>query len=428
MNMTPALSHPRRARFSRRVALVVALASALVGGCGREGAAPTSGGKTGVPAARRYHCPMHPSYTASAPGTCPICNMTLELIDATSGTNAAAMVEGRTSIMLSTNRQDLVGVTYTRVVTGSLSRILRVNVAVDADERRQYLVSPRVGGWARKLHANFTGQAVRKGDPLLEIYSPELLAAQQEYLQVRASGDAQLAAAARRRLALWDLGDAEIAALESRGTAPDTVALRSPADGIVTKKSIVEGEAFAAGQTLYAIADLTHVWFRGYVYEADQPLVTTGMESTIELPALPGRGFGGRIVFVAPSVDPSSRQVEVRIEAENPGLILRPGMWGTAEIERDIGSGLVVPASALIDTGRRHIAFVRTAPDTIEPREVKLGAMAEDRALVASGLKEGDEVVTRALFLIDAESQIKGVVAPAAGEAKSGGAASAMPP
>jgi Cu(I)/Ag(I) efflux system membrane fusion protein len=290
-------------------------------------------------------------------------------------------------------------------------------------------ISPRFAGWVRKLYVNYTGQHVEKGAPLLTVYSPELLAAESEYLlahqrheKLKASpSDAQLDAArllaesARRRLALWEIGDEEIAELEKSGKPRDEVLLRSPASGHVLTRDATEGKGFMAGETLYTIEDLSRVWLRTTIYESDFPRVKVGLKARVKFPALTTMAWESEVTFIDPHIDPATRRGEVRLELDNPAHRFRPDMWAEVEIELPLGEVLTVPASAVIDTGKRTLAFVKGKDNHFEPREVTIGARLDDLWEVESGLAAGDQVVERALFLIDSESQLKAAIAGMSG-------------
>jgi membrane fusion protein, copper/silver efflux system len=215
---------------------------------------------------------------------------------------------------------------------------------------------------------------------------------------------------ARRRLELFQVGEIEIRALEESGQPSDELQIRAPFSGHVITKNAFEGQAFNAGETLYEIADLSHLWLRAAVYDYDLPRIKIGQKARATFPNLDGRTFETSVAFIYPHLDPQTRRAEIRLELDNPRHELRPNMWADVEIEADLGTVLTSPASAVIDTGTRHIAFVDGAKDHLEPREVKIGARTDDYLEVLDGLKEGEKVVTRALFLVDSESQLKSVV------------------
>lgn len=394
-------------------ALIVALAAALAG-CGSEAPSPHDGHEPAgeTPAATpKYHCPMHPTYTSDRPGSCPICGMDLVPIEDDGGGQAGgAAVEGRTTIGLSSERRQLIGMTSEPVVRKRLARTVRAPATIAIDETRRVKISPRVGGWVQELYADFTGKAVRKGDPLLKLYSPELLATQSDYLTALRTGNPSVIAAARRRLELWDIAAAQVAELEKTGRPSDTMVLVAPADGVIVAKDVVQGQAFMAGETLFEIADLSRVWVLASMYEQETPQVRAGQSAIVEL-AYANRSYDAKVEFVSPAVDGMSRAIEVRLAVDNPDLDLKPDMWATVEIEQELGEVLSAPASAFINTGRRFVAFVDRPDGHIEPRDVRIGARTEDDWEIRAGLAENERVVTRALFLVDSESQLKAALA-----------------
>ncbi|HPC60975.1 MAG TPA: efflux RND transporter periplasmic adaptor subunit [Verrucomicrobiota bacterium] len=407
----------------------------LAAGCSPGGGAGASAAGPGA----KYHCPMHPTYVSDRLGDCPICGMRLVPIkqggetarDTAARGDAGPEVPGRTAIMVPADKRQLIGLTTSVVEERPFRRTLRTTGAIEHDETRWAKVAPRFGGWVRTLYVNATGQPVRQGEPMFSVYSPELFQAQTEYLlawknhqRLAGSPPAERQAAwglvqsARRRLELLELDEAEIKALEQREAPADEVLIRAPFSGHVVTRNAAAGQAFAAGETLYEIADLDHLWVRATLSESEMPEVKVGQDAALVFPQLGGKTVASRVSFIYPHIDPASRRGAVRLELENPGQVLRPDMWAQVEIGIDPGPLLAVPASALIDTGTRHVAFVDRADGHLEPREVKVGARTEDLVQVLEGLKAGERVVTRALFLIDSESQLKAALAGlgAAGE------------
>jgi Cu(I)/Ag(I) efflux system membrane fusion protein len=405
------------------VALLAILTSVALTGCRQSDltAADTS--------APKFWCPMHPSYTSPRVGDCPICHMKLVPIPADGVTNAGPAVAGRTTIMIPSDRQQLIGLRTSTVFPRLLSRTLRTTGVVEHDETALVRIAPRFGGWVRKLHVNFTGQEVEQGQPLLTVYSPELLATENEYLlawrqwqavkndtQPEMRDNAQrMFDSARRRLELWGVGEAEVRELEKRAQSSDEMLVRAPISGHVISKSAVEGKSFMAGEALYEIGVLHRLWLRATVPESDLAQVSTGQVARVTFAALGGKTVETRVDFVYPHLDPQNRRGAVRLRLDNPDHTLRPDMWATVEIEEPLGERLTVPASAVIDTGTRLLAFVQLEDDHLEPREVKVGVRTDDWWEVLDGLKEREKVVTRALFLVDSESQLKAVVAGMSG-------------
>ena len=379
----------------------------------------------------QFYCPMHPEIISNAPGRCPECHM--KLVEATAETAHAghtkhaegASVPGRIPIMLSPEKQQMIGVRFSTVEKRELSVPIRTVATIEHDETRVAKIAPRFSGWVQDLKVNFTGQDVEKGQPLLSVYSPDLLSGENEYLiayqRVRElkdkPDDPQMQSAqflldsARRKLTLWQIADEEIRTLEKTGKALDEVLLRSPVDGHVVSKTAVAGKAFMAGETLYEIADIMHLWLRAYVYEYEAPLIHVGQKARITLPYLGNKSYESTVSFFYPHIEQQTRRAEIRLELNNPNRELRPQMWANVELEASYGQTLAVPASAVLDTGERYIAFVQRPDEHLEPREVKIGAQTDDYFQVLDGLKEGEKVVTRALFLVDSESQLKAAIA-----------------
>jgi Cu(I)/Ag(I) efflux system membrane fusion protein len=221
----------------------------------------------------------------------------------------------------------------------------------------------------------------------------------------------RLAESARRKLELWQIGEEEIAQLEKTGESKDALLLRSPVSGHVVAKTAVEGKAFMAGETLYEIADLSKVWLRASVPESDLPLIVTGAKAEVHLPYASGQTYESAVTFLYPHIDPQTRRAEARLEVENSGHKLRPGMWANVDIHAELGELLTIPASAAIDTGERFVAFVDKGDEHLEPRDVKIGLKTDDFYEVLGGLEDGEKVVARALFLVDSESQLKAAIA-----------------
>lgn len=401
------------------VALAPLVAWALVSGCGQTN--PTTARPTASAKATKYFCPMHPTYVSDRPGDCPICNMKLVPVtdEQSPATGALASLPGRIAIHLSAEKRQLIGLTTSLVQTQRLARSLRASATLAHDETALARIAPRFGGWVRKLHVNYTGQSVEQGAPLFTVYSPELFSAENDYLialkhsQAKTSAaDAQrVLAAARRRLELMELGEGEVRALEERNQPSDELLIRVPVSGHVIAKSAVEGKAFMAGESLYEIAPLHRLWALAQVYEYELPQIKVGQKARVLFPNLGGKAFESSVAFINPHIDPQTRRAEVRMEVENPQHVLKPDMWGDAEIEVSAEDVLVVPASAVINTGERDVAFVDRDDGHLEPREVKIGAKTDDYWQVLEGVKPGEKVVTRALFLVDSESQLKAVVA-----------------
>ena len=338
------------------------------------------------------------------------------------GHNHAAMGGGSGDAMnpvqLTDRAARAIGVTFATAKRETLDRSIRTVGAVGYDETRLTHLNPKIEGWVERLHVDFTGAPVERGQPMLDVYSPRLVTAQEELILARRLADeaegerasrnaAELLDAARRRLAYWDIAESEIAAIEEAGEPRRTLTLRAPAGGVVVAKNVVEGGRIAPGMTVFEIADLSTVWVEGEVFEKDLSLATEGQTARVTFQAYPGEVFEGEITYVYPTVSMESRTGRVRVELENPGLRLRPGMYADITLEvPDHHEGLVVPRTAILHTGERSVAFVHQPDGTLVPREVSTGLVAGDAIEVLAGLDEGQKVVSSASFLIDAESNL----------------------
>jgi len=336
------------------------------------------------------------------------------------GVAAASSTSVGQAVMLTAEQAQRIGVTYAAVEMAALAREIRTVGQVTYDETRVRTVSLKIDGWVEELFVNFTGQAVEAGAPLLAIYSPMLVTAQEELLLARrletdvaggtegARADAaSLLSSARRRLAYSDVSPADIARIERTGEAERTLTLRAPVGGFVVEKNVQQGQRVMAGEALYRIADLSTIWVEGEVFERDLSSVRLGQEVRVEIDALPGRVRSGRITYIYPTLDPETRTSRVRVALANGGMQLKPGMYATLTWH---GAGamraLSVPRSAVISTGQRNLVFVKRADGMIEPRLVEIGVSTSDRIEILSGLALGDTVVKSATFLLDAESNL----------------------
>jgi Cu(I)/Ag(I) efflux system membrane fusion protein len=333
---------------------------------------------------------------------------------------AVAGGDSAQSVMLSGDEERRIGVTYAVATAGSLSKEIRTVGQVTFDETRVKLIAPKIEGWVERLYVDVTGQAVQAGAPLLAIYSPMLVSAQEELLLAKrlerevagASDDArssasELLSSARRRFGYWDIPAADVARIESTGQVQRTLTLRAPVSGFVIEKNVLEGQKIMAGETLYKIADLRIVWVEGEVFEQDLSSVRLGQRVTAELQALPGQELSGRITYIYPTLNPETRTARVRVELPNPGLRLKPGMYATFRLTGSARpNAITVPRSAVLATGERSLVFVRRADGMLEPREVVVGIGNDTRVEILRGLAAGETVVASATFLVDAESNL----------------------
>jgi multidrug efflux pump subunit AcrA (membrane-fusion protein) len=347
--------------------------------------------------------PMHPEYKSDKPGKAPDCGMDLVPVyeDGTTSTSSAGTPAGYVPIKVG-------GVPTAVAERRTLGQSVRTVARITGDETRQFRVTTKFDGFIEKLYVDFTGKEIRRGQPLFTIYSPELLASQQEYLlALRAAKQSPaLLEAARRRLALWDISDREVRELERTGVTRKAVTIAAPTTGIVVNKMAVEGAKVMAGEPLFEIANLDRVWAVADVYESDLPFARIGAPVTMTLSYIPGRTWKGRVAFVAPVVDPMTRTVKVRIELDNRDAALKPDMFADVVIEGTTHEATVVPDSAVIATGTRSIVFVSAGGELV-PREVQTGMKSGDFIEIRSGVEPGQAVATQANFLIDSESRLK---------------------
>lgn len=326
-------------------------------------------------------------------------------------------------VKISLDKVQRLGVRTEKVAVRPMLRTVRAVGKIDVDERARRTVAPRFEGWIQQLHVNATGQYVTRGQPLMEVYSPDLVAAQQEYL-VAMRGVAELKAASPelqaqmrslaeaglQRLRNWEIGDVEIARLREEGKPRQALTLRAPAGGIVLEKAAVQGMRFMPGEMLYRIADLSSVWVLAEVFEQDLALVRVGQAVKVRVNAYPEKVFDGRISFLYPTVAPETRTARVRVELANSGHLLKPEMYASVELAGGGGERLAVPDAAVLDSGTRQIVLVRRGEGLFEPRVVRLGARADGYVEVLEGAKDGEDVVVGANFLIDAESNLRAAI------------------
>jgi Cu(I)/Ag(I) efflux system membrane fusion protein len=357
-----------------------------------------------------YSCSMHTHVRSEERGTCPICSMDLVPVTQREVETGEIVVDGA--------RRQTIGVRTGRVERRPLRVTVRASGKVAFDETRLAEVSVKVPGWIGRLHVGTTGQRVRRGETLFTLYSPELYAAQGEYLaalesQRRARATSApdradyLVEASRRRLRLWDLRDEDLDSIAASGQPLEQVPIASPVAGHVIEKNVVAGAAVEPGMTLYRIAGLDRVWVEAEVYESELPLVEVGQRATVTLPNLPGTEIAGRVAFVFPYLDDAARTGRVRIEVPNVGLELKPAMYADVTLEVERGEAVMVPESAVLYAGERRLVFRDLGLGRLEPRAIEVGIESGDWIEVRSGLEEGDLVVTSGTFLVAAESRLK---------------------
>ena len=330
--------------------------------------------------------------------------------------------DGAGTVIISPARVQMLGVQIASVEKRQLARTIRAVGTVQADERRLYIVNTKFEGWIEKLDVNATGQLDRRGEPLMEVYAPELVDAEQEYLlawrslqSMRAAsvGDRdaakQIADGALQRLRNWDISDDQLQQLQRSGKIARTLTLRAPADGVVLEKMAVDGMRFMPGEPLYRIADLSTVWLIADVFEQDLGALRDGEEAKIKVNAYPDASFEGKVQFIYPTVSPETRTGKARIVIPNADGRLKTGMYATVSLDATLGNRpvLAVPESAVIDSGTQQVVLVERGEGKFEPRSVKLGAHADGFYEIRDGLSGNERVVTSANFLIDSESNLR---------------------
>jgi Cu(I)/Ag(I) efflux system membrane fusion protein len=412
---------------------------------------------------------MHPTITSDHPGDCPICGMNLVEVkgaardsaaigrplghqvlfyrspmnpDQTSPTpkkddmgmnylpvyadeaaSSGPTVSGLATVTIDPARQQLIGLRTAPVTSGSVAGSWRTTGRVQVDPTRVRKTNVKVSGYIDRLYVDFVGRPVHRGQPLFSLYSPELLAAENEYvlaLQTRdalkqaGGGDqngAALVEAARRKLELWDVPTGEVDRLERTHQPMRTLTFLSPVEGVVTAKNVVQGASVNAGDAPFEITDLGEVWVMADAYEGDLGRARVGMPALLTVQAYPGRAFRGSVAFIDPILDAATRTARVHMHFPNPGAVLKPEMYGDVVLEGRDHAGLLIPGDAVVRAGTRDVVFVALGEGKFAPREVQLGARSGNDVEVRKGLEAGEQVVTRANFLIDSESQLRASLA-----------------
>jgi Cu(I)/Ag(I) efflux system membrane fusion protein len=370
-----------------------------------------------------YTCTMHPFVHAAEPGKCPVCGMELVPVMKKSGMPSTSG-DAPTEFTIPLDRQQLIGVTYATVEKKPLQRVLRVAGLVAEENERHWIIVSRVQGYVQQLIVNSPGELVEKDQPLLTIYSPDLLATQRELVDLlrmrdnaRQSGSTaaaqnanDLIAAAEQRLLQWNVTEQQIAELEKTREPQENLALNSPYRGIVHHIHIEQGKDISVGTDLIDLADLSVVWVWAEFYQDEAALLKPGLPVTITTSAYPNEKFSGKIAVIDAFLNDERRTIRVRLDIDNPDMKLRPDMYVDAGLQIDAGEGLAIPFSAVLPTGMHNIVFVDKGGGKLEPRFIELGAKFGDSYQVTSGLKEGERVVSSANFLVDAESKIQGAL------------------
>jgi RND family efflux transporter MFP subunit len=432
-----------------------------------------------------YYCPMHPDYKSDKPGTCPICNMNLvkkepekeagapeqtaqatpekatgerkilywvdpmnpahrsdkpgkapdgmDLVPVYEEESAASSLPPGT-VKISPQKQQLIGVQYGEVRERSLSKTIRAVGRLAHDETRIARINPKISGWIDNVYVDFTGMLVKKGQPLISVYSPELVSAQQELLIAKKAKDTLgnspfkdagtssrvLYESARERLRLWDISEAQIDRIEKAGVVSKALTLYSPIDGFVITRSAYKGMRITPETELYSIANVSTIWVLADVYEYEIPMIQLGQTATMTLTYFPGKTYTGKVTFIYHELEPMTRTLKVRLEFSNPDFNLKPDMYANVELKIDYGKKLAVPREAVLDSGEEQLVFVAREDGYFEPRKLTLGQQVGNQIIVLGGLKPGERVVTSANFLVDSESQLKSALGGMGGGAHAG--------
>jgi membrane fusion protein, copper/silver efflux system len=480
LNLDPKSNRGRTSGRTAWQALILVVAGAALGGGAvwvamRQSGGPRVGVATAPAQKPLYQCPMHPSITSDHPSDCPICGMKLvEVKKDPSPQKAAATpaerkikfyrspmdprqtsptprqdemgmdylpvyedeeqkgsgpeVKGLATVTIDPERQQLIGLRTASVTRGSVAGSWRTVGRVQIDPTRVRKTNVKVEGYIERMFVDFVGRSVRKGDPLFSIYSPSILATENEYLLALGTKDAlskggafigngdSLVASARRKLELWDVPAKEIERLEQTRQASKSLTFASPISGVVTAKNVVEGARVNPGDTPYEITDLGVVWVMADAYETDLAQVRVGMPASLTVQAYPDQPFTGKVAFVDPLLDPKTRTVKVHMHFPNRAQVLKPEMFGEVVLEGTKREGLRIPADAVIHSGTKDVVFLALGGGKFAPQQVQLGTKSGDQVEVVSGVTEGQQVVMRANFLVDSESQLRSSLAATGGK------------
>ncbi len=365
---------------------------------------------------------MNPAFRSDKHGKAPD-GMDLVPMYADSEQSKVEMLPG--TVKISSAKQQLIGVRTDTVRREPLKRTIRAVAQVQIDETKIARIHMKIAGWVEEVYVDFIGKLVRKDQPLFSLYSPDLVATQQEYLIARRAekdlasapfqevsrGAETLLQAARQRLRLWDMSDEQIRQLDETGEVSRTTTMYSPIDGFVMKREVFDRTYITPETELYEIADFSTVWVNAEIYEYEVPYVKVGQSAQMTLSYSPGKTYTGNVVYIYPTVDPMTRTVKVRLQFPNPEFAFKPDMFADVQLNIAYGTQMVVPQEAVLDSGNEQIVFVAMGDGYFEPRKVQLGPRLEDRVVVLSGLKPGETIVTSGNFLIDSESRLKNAMA-----------------
>jgi RND family efflux transporter MFP subunit len=375
----------------------------------RDPSARGSAKPSGERKIKYWRAPMDPTYISDKPGKSP---MGMDLVPVYENEVPATQTIAIDPVTIQN-----MAIRTAILTNGPLRRVIRTVAAIEPDETSLADVTTKFTGWAEKLYVDATGAQVQQGDPLFEVYSPELYSAQIEYLlalKTAETGDVAdtLLTTARTKLKYWDISDAQIEELERTREPQKTLKILAPINGFVLEKNLIEGQMINPGKRLYRIADLSRIWVLAQIYEQDLPYLQLGQKARVTLPYLPDRRFRGRVTYIYPNLDLKTRTVRVRLEFPNPDFLLKPGMFASVEITAELApSVLLVPDMAVLRSGARNTVFVTLPGGKFAPRDVRLGARAEnDLIQVLSGLRVGERVVISGQFLLDSESQLREAV------------------
>jgi RND family efflux transporter MFP subunit len=366
-----------------------------------------------------WYDPMHPAYHSDKAGIAPDCGMALvPMYESKTPAEQASTDAG--FIHMPKSQQRALGVRLATVEEQNVSRTLRTSGVVTADETRIAHVHVKTAGWVEDVYANFVGQLVHKGQALFTVYSPDMVATQQEYLIARrgeqqlgsskydevAKSSQSLMESARERLKLWDLTDKQIANLDRTGEVSKTVTVYSPVSGFITDRKAFPHTSTSGDTELYTIADLSHVWVMADVFEADLPYVKVGQQAVIHFPYAPGKAISGRVGYSYPVLDPQTHTAKIRIDVANPGMVLKPNMLADVELTINYGRHMVVPAEAVLNSGTMQTVFMARDDATFEPRMVTMGATVDGKTILISGVKKGETIVESGNFLLDSDTRL----------------------
>ncbi len=416
-------------KFTRHVttASALAIALALLIACSKNqtpahdhsahGHSPSAHASPSQDSSGKHQCSMHPNIVSDSAGTCPICGMDLQPVQALD----LPSIPGRASVALNPEQERLINLRVAETESKPVSATIETQGVLQHDPSNVYTISAWTSGRIEQLIVNQEETVVEKGDPLFRIYSPDLYSALQDYFNLDKSSalHAELLDSARFRLMQLGLQADQIASLDSLPEAPRSIEIHSPASGTVMMKNVNEGQYVKEGDALYTVVDLSELWLIADIYESDLPFATPGLRVTATTPAIPETVFEGELTLINHHVDPKTRAAKARIELDTPedpqsgsalsardrGLL--PDLWMTVQIEKPLGEKQVIPRAALFDTGRRQYVFVQSAPGTYTPREVRAGARLREEVVIEYGLEPGERVVTDGLFLLDSESLLR---------------------